>query len=107
MIVEQRTYTLKPGNVPKYFALYQAEGKEIQLGILGNLIGYFHTEVGPLNQIIHMWGYETFEDRMARRKALQADPGWQTYVAKLLPIIETQESKILIPAPFSPIGGDG
>lgn len=105
MIVEQRTYTLAVGNVPKYLAMYQAEGIDIQTRILGNMVGYFSTEVGPLNQIIHLWGYDSFEDRMQKRAELGADPGWQAYVAKLRPLILKQENKILIPAPFSPIGG--
>ena len=106
MIVEQRTYTLEVGNVPTYLAMYQAEGIDIQRRILGNMLGYFSTEVGTLNQIIHMWGYDSFEERLRRRAALGAEPAWQAYVAKLRPLILKQENKILIHAPFSPIGGD-
>ncbi len=25
---------------------------------LGNLVGYFTTEVGNVNEIVHIWGYE-------------------------------------------------
>ena len=60
MIVEQRTYTLHPGKVPEYLRLYQAEGMAIQTRILGRMVGYFTTEIGPLNQIVHMWGYDSF-----------------------------------------------
>jgi hypothetical protein len=107
MIVEERIYTLEAGTAAQYLKLYEAEGIEIQKRILGNMVGYFSTEVGPLNQIIHMWGYDSFEDRMTRRAALGADPGWQAYIAKIRPLILRQENKILIPAPFSPIGGTG
>jgi len=107
MIVEERIYTLHPGTIGEYLKLYEQEGLAIQKPILGNMVGYFHTEAGPLNQIIHMWGYDSFEDRMARRAKLQADPGWKAYVAKIVPFIRTQENKLLIPAPFSPIGGNG
>jgi hypothetical protein len=105
MIVEERIYTLETGKVGEYLGLYEQHGIEIQKRILGNMVGYFSTEVGPLNQIIHMWGYESFEDRLERRKALGADPGWQAYIAKVLPLILRQENKLLVPAPFSPIGG--
>lgn len=107
MIVEERIYTLETGKVREYLTLYEEHGIEIQKRILGNMVGYFSTEVGPLNQIIHMWGYDSFDDRMKRRAALGADPGWQAYIAKILPLILRQENKILIPAPFSPIGGKG
>ncbi|MEQ8695809.1 MAG: NIPSNAP family protein [Bauldia litoralis] len=105
MIVEERIYTLEIARVGDYLRLYEEHGIEIQKRILGNMVGYFSTEVGPLNQIIHMWGYDSFEDRLKRRAELGADPGWQAYVAKIKPFVLKQENKLLIPAPFSPIGG--
>lgn len=50
MIVEQRIYTLYSGKTAEYLRLYEAEGLAIQRPILGNLIGYFSTEIGPLNR---------------------------------------------------------
>ena len=100
MIVEQRTYTLHPGNHLKYLELYEAEGLPVQLPILGHLIGYYFTDIGPLNQIVHMWGYEGLDERARRRKALFEDPDWLAYVAKVRPMIASQKSKILVPAPF-------
>ena len=105
MIVEQRTYTLKPGATPEYMRLYEAEGFAIQEPILGRLVGWYTTDFGPLNQIVHMWGYESLDDRAIRRRKLFEDAGWVAYVQKIIPMIASQESKILIPAPFSPIGG--
>jgi hypothetical protein len=103
MIVEERIYTLEVGKSAEYLRLYEQEGLAVQQRILGRLVGYFTTEIGPLNQIIHMWGYDSFEERMKRRTALFADDTWKAYIAKVRPLIKTQESKILIPAPFSPI----
>ncbi|MCG8690869.1 MAG: NIPSNAP family protein [Minwuiales bacterium] len=102
MIVEERVYTLVPGGVPEYLRLYQEFGMEIQKPILGHMVGYFHTEIGTLNQIVHMWAYDSLDERTRRRAELGADPGWQDYVKKIRPLILSQESKILIPAPFSP-----
>ena len=50
-----------------------------------------------------MWGYESFEERTRRRAELLGNEGWQAYVEKVRPFILTQENRILIPAPFSPI----
>ena len=104
MIIDERTYTLHPGKVGEYFRVYQAEGLEIQKRILGNLLGYFSTETGTLNQVVHLWGYESLDDRTRRRALLGADPGWQAYLPKITPLLRIQENRILIPAPFSPIG---
>ena len=105
MIVEQRTYTLQVGTAGRYLQAYEEEGLAIQRPILGNLIGYFQSEFGTLNQVVHLWGYDDLGERDRRRKQLYADAGWNAYVAKVRPFVLQQESRILIPAPFSPIGG--
>jgi len=100
MIVEERIYTLKPGKAPEYLRLYEQEGMAIQRPILGNLVGYYSTEIGPLNVVVHLWAYEDLADRTRRRAQLVADPRWQAYVPKIQPLVETQENRILNTAPF-------
>jgi hypothetical protein len=67
------------------------------------MVGYFSTEVGTLNQVVHLWAYEDFEERTRKRAELVADEDWKAYVAKVRPLILHQENRILVPAPFSPI----
>lgn len=100
MLVEQRTYTTYPGKWREYLALYEREGFALQQRILGRMVGYYHTEIGALNQIVHLWAYENLVEREQRRGALAAEPQWQAYVAKMLPLLISQESKILTPARF-------
>ena len=100
MIVEERIYTLQAGQAGAYLAAYEAEGMGIQKPILGRMVGYYTTEFGPLNQVVHMWAYEDLADRSARRTRLLADPGWKAYAAKVRPMVLTQENKLLVPAPF-------
>ncbi len=100
MIVEQRTYTAYPGKWRDYLSLYEREGLGIQKRILGRLVGYYTTDSGELNQIVHLWAYSDMNDRTDRRKALMQDPDFLVYVAKMIPLLQKQESKILIPAPF-------
>jgi hypothetical protein len=103
MIVEERTYTVKPGTVHVYYQDYDPRGLAIQTRILGNLIGYFHTEIGELNQIVHLWGYDSLAERERRRAALAADPEWHAYLKQSPDIVVKMESRILTPAPFSPL----
>ncbi len=102
MIVEQRTYTLTVGSVAQYMKLYAAEGLGIQRPVLGNLIGWYSTEFGALNQVVHLWGYESFAERERRRAELFKRADWLAFFAKIRPLIVAQESKILTPAPWSP-----
>jgi hypothetical protein len=103
MIVEERCYTLKPGTLRIYYEDYDPRGLDIQTRILGNLIGYFHTEIGELNQVVHLWGYDSLAERERRRALLAADTEWQDYLKRSPDIVVKMESRILVPAPFSPI----
>jgi hypothetical protein len=100
VIVELREYTLHHGSVPEYLRLVEEEGLAIQRPILGNLVGYYHTEVGVQNQIVHLWAYADHGDRERRRAQLAANPRWQAYVPKIRPLILTQQTRIMRPAPF-------
>ena len=106
MIVEERIYSLHIGAVPKYLEQYEAEGLAIQRSILGRMVGYFSTDIGPLHQIVHMWAYRDLAERSDRRAKLVADPRWQAYALKTRDLQISQENKILIPAPFSPWAQD-
>lgn len=103
MIVEERIYRIKSGRLARYLKLVREEGLAIQQPILGNLIGYFTTEIGTLNQVIHMWGYSDFEDRMRRRKILADDTRWQEFIPRLTENIESLENRLLLPTDFSPM----
>lgn len=100
MLVEQRTYTTHPGKWRDYLALYEAQGLAIQRRILGRMVGYYRSESGVLNQIVHMWAYEDMNERAERREALMADADWRAYVVRMLPLLQSQQSQILLPAPF-------
>jgi hypothetical protein len=103
MIIDERTYTLPAGKVPELLALYEKEGLAIQSSYLGKPFGYFFTEVGTINQIVHMWAYESMADREQRRAKMMADPAWQAYLKKAAPYFMNMENRILKSAPFWPV----
>ena len=102
MIVEMRTYVLHPGQQGNFLALMENEGIAIERRILGHMLGFYTSEIGTLNHIVHLWRYDSFEDRQQRRAKLAADPEWTGFVPKVLPLIRDMENRILNPAPFSP-----
>jgi hypothetical protein len=105
MIVEQRTYTLKPLRTRDFLALYERAALPLQKQYLGHLVGFFVSEVGPLNEVVHLWAFDSLAERERRRKAMEEDPGWPLYVAELreLDVILQQESKMLRSVSFSPL----
>ncbi|MGE0226762.1 MAG: NIPSNAP family protein, partial [Acetobacteraceae bacterium] len=52
-----------------------------------------------LNQIIHVWPYESFEHRTAVRAAAAKEEGWPPPIREF---VTAQQSEVFIPAPFSP-----
>jgi hypothetical protein len=97
MIYEVRTYTLRPGTVAEFEERYQ---KRLPQRLKHSKLGAFwHTEFGPLNQVIHDYPYDDLNQRASVRAALAADP-----VRAQQPgggdFIVAQESEIMNPAPF-------
>ena len=103
MIVEQRDYHVFTGKLNELVRLYEEEGIAIQQEILGGLIGVFTTDVGALSTFTSMWGYDSFAEREQRRARLQADDRWREFLARIQPLIHTQQNRILLPTAFSPI----
>jgi len=104
MIVEQRDYHVFTGKLPELVRLYADEGIAIQQAVLGGFIGAFTTDVGELSTYTSMWGYASHREREERRATLQARPDWQSFLARIQPLIHTQRNRILVPTSFSPIG---
>jgi hypothetical protein len=102
VIVDHRTYELQPGRLREFLALYEKEGLPVQKKHLGNLVGFFTTEVGNVNEIVHIWAYEDVADRAKRRAAMAADPAWQAYLQKSREFMKHMNNKILVPTSFSP-----
>ena len=98
-----RTYTLKPGAVPEFeerFAKRQPYREK-----LSKLGAFWHTDFGPLNQVVHIWPYEDLKHRQEVRQAMATDPDLQRM--RGTDLVVGQESEIYIPAPFMrPMGGD-
>lgn len=103
MIIEQRIYQLKPGAMHEFLRAYEAEGLKLQSAAWGKLLGYFVSEVGGLNRVVQLWGFDSFEDRLKRRAALSISPEWREFVGKTGHMVVEQENELLMPANFSPI----
>ena len=100
MIYEIRTYALKPGNIPE-FGKRTAEKLPGRLNY-SKLGGFWHTEIGPLNQVVHIWPYDDLNQRAEIRAKAVADGGWPPQNGDM---IVDMQSEIFHPAPFmTPLG---
>jgi hypothetical protein len=100
MYVEERMYQLVPGGVDEYFKQYGEYGLPVQLRHLPHLVGYYRTEVGTLDTVVHLWAYDSLDQRDLCRKNLWADPDWQAYRPRIKGLIVQMDTRILKCAPF-------
>ena len=102
MVYEMRVYTLQPGKVPEFQALIEQEALPV-ISKYSKLVGWWSTEVGPLNEVVHIWAYEDMNHRAKARAAQGEDPALQAFRPRAQEMIVSQYNKIMTPASFSPL----
>src|SRR4051812_50101423 len=105
MLIDHRTYTVKPGTMARQLALYQEYGLVPQKRHLGEPLAYLITESGEVNTYIHIWVYKDAADRAARRAAMAADPEWQGHPEKNpeTGFLIAEKKKPMTPPPLPPL----
>jgi len=97
VIYEIRTYQIAPGSlaeVEKRFGdAYQYRKK------YSELTAFLHTEVGPLNEIVHIWGYKDLADRARVRGEASKEANWPPKIGEF---IRQMRSEIITPFGFIP-----
>ena len=97
MIYEFRTYALKPrslAEVEKRFGeAYEYRKK------YSPLTAFWHTEIGPLNEIIHVWGYRDLAERARVRAEAAKESNWPP---KIRDFVVDQQVEVLTPFAFVP-----
>lgn len=95
MIYEVRSYRLKPRSVPAFIKAFgEAYEKRKEFSPLA---AFFYTEIGPLNEVIHIWPYDSIGER-DRIRAEAAKAGvWPPKVAEH---IQDMKSETYVPFPF-------
>ncbi len=96
MIYEFRTYDLKPRSVPE-FEKRAAEKMEEGRQDYSQLFGFWYTEAGPLNQVVHVWPYEDLNQRRDVRAQVVEEGVWPPNTSEF---VINMQSEIFLPAPF-------
>jgi hypothetical protein len=94
MIYEIRTYNVKPGQVAEYERRF-SEGLEVR-SKYSQLYGMWHTEIGPLNQVVHLWSYDSLQQRADVRGAAARDSSGK-WPPNTNDVLVSQETDILVP----------
>jgi hypothetical protein len=111
MLFEYRAYTLRPGNEDAFWDAQQMRGLDpVKRPIMARVVGYFATRTGPVDQIVHLWRYDSYEDWYTRLYSGYGDPAAEPYYRKVRALMVAQESRFLAPAPIpelTPLWGGG
>ncbi|GFY45711.1 protein NipSnap 3A [Trichonephila inaurata madagascariensis] len=99
-IFEIRTYTVRPRDYKEYIKFTE---DNFHLRIKhSKLFGFWITELGGLNEIIHIWEYDNHEHRAKVRDALAKDVEWQNnYKDKVSPMWINQTNATMMLLPWS------
>jgi len=97
MIYEFRTYRVVPGTLPQVEKLF-GEAYEHRKKY-SELTAFWHTEIGPLNEVVHVWAYRDLAERAQIRAAAAKDPNWP---AKIRDFIRSMRSEIVVPLTYLP-----
>lgn len=97
MIVEFRTYTIKPRTLPEFLKRFEA-GLEHRKAH-SPMAAFWFTEIGPLNQVVHVWPYENAGERERIRAEATKDGTWPPKAGEF---IVDMKSEVFQPLPFSP-----
>ena len=101
--VDERTYTISYPQVQQFIELTKKLAYPITKDAGWQLLGYFTSITGTINQVVHLWYWDSHAQREERVAATQSNPEWPIYQAANGPRIEAQESRYLVPTAFSPL----
>jgi len=104
LLIDHRTYRIKPGFMNQHLALYEEHGLKAQWKHLGEPHVYMFAESGAMNSLVHQWVYKDAADRAARRAEMMKDQDWLNYVKKLAEsgLLIDQQTSLMVPAKFMP-----
>jgi hypothetical protein len=98
MIYELRTYTVKQGTLPEVIKNSGTVSRAIRKDDYGKLEAYWSTDIGPLNQVMHLWSYSDLNERARLRGELAENPRWNTEYRPLIrPHLIRQDIRLLNP----------
>jgi hypothetical protein len=106
MIYELRTYTVKPGTLGDMVKAASTVSRDIRGNDFGKLEGYWSTEIGALNQVLHMWSYSDLNERARLRAELAKNARWTSeYIPLIRSLLVRQEVRLLnaIRPPVAPV----
>ncbi len=94
-LVDHRIYTIKPRRMPEFLEVFDRLAMPVLQKTLGTPLGFYQSLVGPLNQVVHLWGYDDLVDYERRCHARDTHPDFPAYLAASEHLIVAQETRLI------------
>ena len=103
MIYDMRIYDVQPGAVPRYMEAVREVALKIREDHGVKLAGWYYTDIGPLNRIVHIWAYRDYAHFEEAREAVRNDPRWSgEYLPRVKGLVVRQQDMMMRGADFFP-----
>ena len=67
------------------------------------LAGWFYSDLGELNQVVHIWAFENVKHMGEAKTAVAADPEWSgDYIPRVRGVISAQNTYLMKTTEFGP-----
>ena len=94
-LVDHRVYTIALRKMPEFLEVFDRLAMPILLETLGHPLGFYTSLVGPQNQFVHLWAYESLADYEARSRARDTHPDFPAYLQASAHLITAQETRLI------------
>ena len=94
-LVDHRVYTIAPRKMGEFVEVFDRLAMPVLLSTLGTPLGFWTSLVGPQNQFVHLWGYDSLADYEQRCLARDAHPDFPAYLAASAHLIVAQETRLI------------
>ena len=94
-VIDMLIYTIRPRGMPEYLKLFEELALPTVVKHFGPPLGYYVSRIGSLNQVVHLWAFDSLADLEQRYAAIAADPDIAKYFAATTGLVVAQEDRIL------------
>lgn len=96
-----RTYDIAMGKTPEYMAAVREIALPVRESYGIKLAGWYYTDVGALNKVVHIWAYRDYAHFEEAREAFRTDERWvNDYVPRVKGMILRQENQLMRASDF-------
>jgi len=103
MIYDMRIYDMKSGSVSEFMAAVREIALPLRREHGIRLAGWYYTDVGPQNRVVHIWAYDDYAHYEQARKGVHHDSRWtDVYLPRVKGLAVKQRNMIMKAADFFP-----